>query len=83
MSARLIDLIGLSPPSETKPPFHTMETANTNKPRRTFPPLYQGTENEGQDRLAFIHILERLKVSMMSFSRSYGQGRLTLLVDTL
>ncbi|KAF5332205.1 hypothetical protein D9611_008177 [Ephemerocybe angulata] len=30
-------------------------------PKRIFPPLYTGTGEEGQDRLAFIHILERLK----------------------
>jgi hypothetical protein len=40
-----------------------MDPAEPNKPQRTFPPLYKGTGNEGQDRLAFIHILERLKAS--------------------
>ncbi|KAG7093458.1 hypothetical protein E1B28_007134 [Marasmius oreades] len=34
---------------------------NPPKGPRTFPPLYQGTRNPGVDRLAFFHILERLK----------------------
>ncbi|KAF9650137.1 HD domain-containing protein [Thelephora ganbajun] len=29
--------------------------------QRTFPPLYKSTRNESMDRLAFFHILERLK----------------------
>ncbi len=29
---------------------------------REFPPLYEQTGNAGLDRLAFFHILERLKV---------------------
>ena len=44
----------------------TMDSAffNSEQPRRTFPPLYQSSGDEAQDRLAFIHILERLKVSI-------------------
>lgn len=30
--------------------------------KRTFPPLYKSGGNESMDRLAFFHILERLKV---------------------
>lgn len=29
---------------------------------RTFPPLYKSSGNESEDRLAFFHVLERLKV---------------------
>jgi hypothetical protein len=36
---------------------------NTNK--RTFPPLYTPSGDESLDRLAFIHILERLKVTVI------------------
>jgi putative hydrolase of HD superfamily len=32
------------------------------KPNRTFPPLYRSQGDEGADRLAFFHVLERLKV---------------------
>jgi hypothetical protein len=31
--------------------------------RRVFPPLYFATGNASRDRLAFIHVLERLKVN--------------------
>lgn len=30
--------------------------------KRTFPPLYRPTGNADTDRLAFFHVLERLKV---------------------
>ncbi|KAF8735716.1 hypothetical protein AX14_001581 [Amanita brunnescens Koide BX004] len=36
-----------------------MSSASTSE--RTFPPLYSPTGNESKDRLAFFHILERLK----------------------
>jgi len=39
-----------------------MDTQDNTVPKRSFPPLYQGTGVEAQDRLAFIHVLERLKV---------------------
>lgn len=34
--------------------------------KRQFPPLYQGTGDSATDRLAFFHILERLKVFSLS-----------------
>jgi hypothetical protein len=35
-----------------------------NMPKREFPPLYKSSGNESVDRLAFFHILERLKVNI-------------------
>ena len=32
-------------------------------PKRVFPPPYKSTGDPSADRLAFVHILERLKVS--------------------
>lgn len=37
--------------------------------QRTFPPLYKSTGNESMDRLAFFHILEKLKVWLPISSR--------------
>ncbi len=33
------------------------------QPKRHFPPLYKSSGDSSSDRLAFFHILERLKVS--------------------
>lgn len=33
------------------------------EPKRQFPPLYRSSGDSSSDRLAFFHILERLKVS--------------------
>lgn len=41
---------------------------NSDQPRRTFPPLYQSSGDDAQDRLAFFHILERLKVHMSTLA---------------
>jgi hypothetical protein len=41
----------------------TGEPANDAQPKRDFPPLYKSSGNVSSDRLAFFHILERLKVS--------------------
>ncbi|KAF8330500.1 HD domain-containing protein [Amanita rubescens] len=38
-----------------------MSFTSTTESKRTFPPLYSPTGNESVDRLAFFHILERLK----------------------
>ncbi|KAG2011278.1 HD domain-containing protein [Coprinopsis cinerea AmutBmut pab1-1] len=35
--------------------------STTSKPKRTFPPLYKSVGDEDKDKLAFIHVLERLK----------------------
>lgn len=42
------------------------ETSNAEReaPRRTFPPLYVSAGDASADRLAFFHILERLKVNI-------------------
>lgn len=39
----------------------TGEPANDAQPKRDFPPLYKSSGNVSSDRLAFFHILERLK----------------------
>jgi len=39
-------------------------TASHTNGQRTFPPLYKSNGNESADRLAFFHILERLKVHL-------------------
>jgi hypothetical protein len=39
------------------------ETAATSSFKRVFPPLYTPTGDASTDRLAFFHILEKLKVS--------------------
>ncbi|KAI0825774.1 HD domain-containing protein [Irpex lacteus] len=36
-------------------------SSNVTPPKRTFPPLYSSQGNEAADRLAFVHVLERLK----------------------
>ncbi len=46
-------------------PAGTMEATSTAS-IRTFPPLYVPTGEAAKDRLAFIHILERLKVHSKS-----------------
>ena len=42
------------------------ETSTT----RRFAPLYKPTGNENVDRLAFFHILERLKVRLFYFTKA-------------
>lgn len=37
--------------------------------QRVFPPLYKPTGDTAKDRLAFIHILERLKASLLGLMR--------------
>ena len=37
--------------------------AGTSSAKRVFPPLYESSGNASEDRLAFFHILERLKVT--------------------
>lgn len=37
-------------------------SSNVTPLKRTFPPLYSSQGNEAVDRLAFVHVLERLKV---------------------
>lgn len=54
--------------SETTP-----ETSTESAPSgRTFPPLYSSAGDASMDRLAFFHILERLKVSFMALSVRYN-----------
>ena len=43
--------------------------------KRTFPPLYVSQGDEAEDRLAFVHILERLKVTLQ---KSYQDAHLKL-----
>jgi hypothetical protein len=44
---------------------HTDMTEDRQKPqRRVFPPLYKSSGNLASDRLAFFHVLERLKVRL-------------------
>ena len=50
-----------------------MSSASTSE--RTFPPLYSPTGNESKDRLAFFHILERLKVTTRSHFKGFSSLR--------
>jgi hypothetical protein len=39
------------------------ESSRLQHSKRVFPPLYRSTGDASMDRLAFVHILEQLKVS--------------------
>ena len=57
--------------------YLTMSESSMNG-KRTFPPLYKSGGNESMDRLVFFHILERLKVWMVSVFPKTSTGRLSL-----